>query len=330
MQVLVTGASGFVGKHLVKQLVEAGHTVYSFVRKSSRIEELERLRTTLVYGDICEISAIEEIFRQHPEIDTVFHLASLLTPVSVNDDVYWNINYQGTKNLLDVCQQARLRAYIHCSTVGVIGPLPHIPADETSRCAPDSNYGTSKYQAELLALEYHRNSDLPVTVVRPAWIYGPGDRRTFTFFRMVAKGRFFIIGDGQTQLSPVYIDDVVQGLILCAEQIEKSCGEIFIVSGAESVTLETLATTIAQASNSSILPFRVPGGVAHIGAIVCEKLCKPFGVEPPIHHRRLDFFFRDQAFDISKIQQILGFRPQVDVSVGVKQTITWYKEHGWL
>ncbi len=330
LKVLVTGASGFVGTHLVKRLVNDGHQVYSLVRTTSHIEELRKVDTKLVYGDVRDRASLEQVVQSHQEIDTVFHLASVLTPVSVSDNIYWEINYLGTQHLLDICRELPLKAFIHCSSVGVIGPLPEIPAAEKSRCAPDSNYGETKYKAELLALEYQKSFGLPIVIVRPAWVYGPGDRRTYKFFRVVAKGRFFIIGDGQTRLHPVYVSDVVQGLILCAEQIEKAVGEVFIVAGAKSVTLEYLASTIAQEANASILPFKVPAGIAKLGATFCETVCKPLGIEPPIHHRRLEFFLRDQAFDISKIQNILGFEPQVDVATGVKRTVVWYKEQGWL
>jgi len=330
MHALVTGASGFVGIHLVKRLVKDGNKVYSLVRTTSNVEELKKTGTELVYGDVRDKASLDKIFQKHQDIDTVFHLASVLTPVSVSDSLYWDINYLGTQNLLNVCRNSALKAFIHCSSVGVIGPLPEIPATEKSRCAPDSNYGETKYKAELLALEYQKSFRLPIAVVRPAWVYGPGDRRTYKVFRMVAKGRFFIIGDGQTKLSPVYVEDIVQGLVLCAEQIEKAVGEVFIVAGAKSVALEYLASTIANEAGTSILPFKVPAGVAKVGAVLCETVCKPLGIEPPIHRRRLDFFLRDQAFDISKIQNILEFEPQVDVPTGVKRTVRWYKEQGWL
>lgn len=330
MNALVTGASGFVGTHLVRYLVERGISVHALVRKTSQVESLEALNATLVYGDVRDKASLVRIFEQSPDIDTVFHLASVLTPVSVDDRLYWDINYQGTQHLLDVCREVKLHAFVQCSSVGVIGPLPEIPANEESRCAPDSNYGDTKYRAELLALEYQQSFGMPVTVVRPAWIYGPGDRRTYKFFRMVASGRFFLIGDGQTRLSPVYVEDVARGLALCAGQIEKSVGEVFIVSGGVTVSLKSLATLIAREAGSSILPFKVPAGIAKVGATVCETLCNPLGIEPPIHHRRLDFFLREQAFDISKIQQKLGFQPEMNLSDGIKRTVGWYQEQGWL
>ncbi|MDY0093244.1 MAG: NAD-dependent epimerase/dehydratase family protein [Candidatus Vecturithrix sp.] len=330
MNALVTGASGFVGAHLARYLAEQGHAVYALVRKTSKVQALESVNSTLVYGDVRDKASLSQIFQQYPDIDTVFHLASILTPVSVDDRLYWDINYQGTQHLLDVVRETNLRAFVQCSSVGVIGPLPEIPANEQSRCAPDSNYGETKYKAELLALEYHKSFGVPVAVVRPAWVYGPGDRRTYKFFRMVAKGRFFLIGDGQTQLSPVYVEDVVRGLVLCAEKIDAAAGEVFIVSGGVTLSLKSLANTIAREADSSLLPFRVPVVLAQVGATVCETLCKPLGFEPPLHHRRLDFFFRDQAFDIGKIQHTLGFQPEVTLAAGIQRTLNWYKEQKWL
>jgi nucleoside-diphosphate-sugar epimerase len=283
-----------------------------------------------VYGDLRDQDSLERVVQQHPDIDTVFHMAGVITPVSKGEQIYWDSNYAGTQHVLDACKKLPLKAFINCSSVGVIGPLPEIPANEETRCAPDSSYGESKYKAELLALEYHRKFGMPVAVVRPAWCYGPGDRRTYKFFRMVAKGKFFLIGDGQTRLHPVYVDDVVRGVIACAEHIADTIGEVFIVAGPESVSLKYLAATAAAAAKSSLLPLKVPANVAKFGATLCEACCKPFGIEPPIHRRRLDFFFRDQSFDSSKIARAIGFEPHTDVASGVTRAIQWYQEHGWL
>jgi nucleoside-diphosphate-sugar epimerase len=330
MQALVTGASGFVGSHLVKRLVQDGHTVYALVRNTSKVDVFDGITPHFVYGDLRDQDSLERIVQEHPDIDTVFHMAGVITPVSKGEQIYWDSNYAGTQHVLDACRKLPLKAFINCSSVGVIGPLPEIPANEETRCAPDSSYGESKYKAELLALEYQQKFDLPIAVVRPAWCYGPGDRRTYKFFHMVAKGRFFFIGDGQTKLHPVYVDDVAQGVIACAEHIADAAGKVFIIAGPESVTLEYLALTAATAAGSSLLPFKVPVDIAKLGATLCEACCKPFGIEPPIHHRRLDFYLRAQSFDSSKITNTIGFEPHVDVATGVAKTIQWYQEHGWL
>ncbi|PIE36098.1 hypothetical protein CSA56_01410 [candidate division KSB3 bacterium] len=331
MNVFVTGASGFVGTHLVKRLVADGHTVYALVRTTSAIDELQRSGVQLVFHDeIHEKSAFRDIFLKHSDIQVVYHLASIVTLASVTYDDYWRSNVLATQHLLDACREVNLSAFVYCSSVGVIGPLSDVPANEESPCRPDSSYGKTKYEAERLALEYYHKYHMPITVIRPAWIYGPGDRRTFTFFRMVAYGRFFYIGDGRTLISPVYVDDVVQALLLGAKHIDRSQGEVFIAAGKESVSLEFLAEQVAREAGSSILPFRIPATLATIVAAACETLCKPLGLEPPIHRHRLDFFFRNQAFDISKIQRTLGYSPQFDVPTGVRQAIRWYKDRGWL
>ncbi len=329
MKILISGATGFLGSHLVRFLVQEGHTVSALVRTTSEVGELETLGAHLLYNDNAhDPESFNAIFSQEHDFDAVYHLASLLTLAKLKYDDYWAINVEVTRNLLEASLNfPSLKAFVYCSSVGVIGELPEIPANEDSRCAPDNDYGRTKYEAECLVREYADR--LPVCSVRPAWVYGPGDTRTFKFFRMVARSRFFMIGDGKTRISPVYVEDVVQGLILCAEQIEKTRGGIFIVSGKESVALQALVENIAKEAGSKILPFRLPGAVANIAACACETICAYLGVEPIIHSSRLNFFFRNQAFDISKIRETTGYAPQIDLSEGIKRTVQWYRQQGW-
>jgi nucleoside-diphosphate-sugar epimerase len=292
------------------------------------MEELRKLDTEVVYGDIRDKGSIDRALKIGRDVEVVFHIASTLTPMNVPDSFYWEINYHGTQNLLDACRYVGLRALVHCSSVGVAGPLSKIPSNETSPCFPDNVYGKSKHRAELLALEYAEKYELPVSVIRPAWIYGPGDRRTYKLFRAIAKRRFLIIGDGETLLHPVYVDDVVQGLKLCANH-PASPGKTFIIAGV-SVRLNPLVQAIAQELNVKIPRLKIPTGLAKIVAITCETMFKAFHLEPPLHRRRLDFFLRNQCFDISKAQNFLSFEPKVDLKTGIKMTVEWYKSHGWL
>lgn len=311
-------------------LIQEGHTVSALVRTTSEVGELETLGAHLLYSDNAhDPELFKAIFSQDHDFDVVYHLASLLTFARLKYEDYWAINVEVTRNLLEASLNfPSLKAFVYCSSVGVIGELPEIPANEETRCAPDNDYGRTKYEAECLVSEYADR--LPVCSVRPAWVYGPGDTRTLAFFRMVAKGHFFLIGDGNTRISPVYVEDVVQGLVRCAEQIDKTRGQIFIVAGKESVALRDLAETIAKESGSKLLPFSVPAMIANFAAHICETVCRWFGMEPMIHKSRLNFFFRDQAFDISKIRQIVGYAPQIDLLEGVKRTVQWYQQQGWL
>jgi dihydroflavonol-4-reductase len=329
MKILVTGASGFLGKHLVRSLLADRHEVISFVRPTSRMEELRKMDTEVVYGDIRDKGSIERALKIGRNVEVVFHLASVLTPVNVSDSLYWDVNYQGTQNLLEACRYAGLRALVHCSSVGVMGTLSEIPSRETSPCRADNVYGRSKYQAELLALEHAKKYDLPVSIVRPAWIYGPGDRRTYKLFHAIAKRIFLMIGTGETLVHPVYVEDVVQGLKLCAQNPAAS-GEVFIIAGAQSVTLNQLVDTIAEELSVKVPKLKIPVWFARFAASVCEKVFKWTHLQPPIHHRRLDFFLKDQSFDISKAREFLGFEPRVDLRTGIRTTLNWYKAQGWL
>ncbi|GAK52268.1 oxidoreductase-like protein [Candidatus Moduliflexus flocculans] len=331
VKILISGATGFVGSHVAQYLVQQGHDVYALVRTTSETQALEQLGVHLFHNDRAyDPESFRAFFEAHPDIEAIFHLASVLTLAKLKYDDYWKINVGVTKNLLEASRKLPLKAFIYCSSVGVIGPLPEIPANEETPCAPDSPYGQSKYEAECLALDYARQYNLPVASARLSWVYGPGDTRTFKFFRMVAKGRFFMIGDGKTRISPVYVEDVVRGLVLCAEQIEKTRGQVFIVAGKESVALRDLAEMIAKEAGSKVLPFSVPAGLATMAARVCEAVCARFGIEPMIHKNRLNFFFRDQAFDISKVREAVGYAPRIDLPEGVKRTVQWYQQQGWL
>lgn len=330
MKILISGATGFVGSHVARHLIQQGHDVYALVRTTSETQVLEQIGVHLFRNDRAhDPESFRVFFEAHPDIEMIFHLASVLTLAKLKYDDYWKINVGVTKNLLDASRNLPLKAFIYCSSVGVIGLLPEIPANEETPCAPDSPYGQTKYEAECLAVDYAHRYGLPVASVRLSWVYGPGDMRTFKFFRMVAKGRFFMIGDGKTRISPIYVEDAVQGLVLCAEQIEKTRGNVFIVAGKESVALRDLAEMIANEAGSKILPFSIPAGFAKTAARICEAACARFGIEPIIHKNRLNFFLRDQAFDISKAREIVGYAPRIDLHDGIKRTVQWYKEH-WL
>ncbi len=330
MKILISGATGFVGSHVARYLIQQGHEVYALVRTTSNTRELEQIGAHLFHNDLAhDPESFRAFFETHPDVEVIYHLASVLTLAKLKYDDYWKINVGVTKNLLDASRNLPLKAFIYSSSVGVIGPLPEIPADEETRCVPDSPYGQTKYEAECLALDYARQYGLPVASVRLSWVYGPGDTRTFKFFRMVAKGHFFMIGDGKTRISPIYVEDAVQGLVLCAEQIENTRGEVFIVAGKESVALRNLAEMIAKEAGSKILPFSVPASFAKTAARICEAVCARFGIEPIIHKNRLNFFFRDQAFDISKVRETVGYAPRIDLQEGIKRTVQWYKEQGW-
>jgi nucleoside-diphosphate-sugar epimerase len=222
-----------------------------------------------------------------------------------------------------------LRRFVHTSTVGVHGHVRQPPADETTPMSPGDIYQATKAEAEVLALACHRDRGLPVAVVRPGAIYGPGETRLLKLFRSIARGRYAVVGSGRAFYHPVYIDDLVQGFLLALERPE-AVGEAFLVAGPQYVSQSELADLIALHTGGRVLPFHIPAWPIQLAGSVVEAICVPLGIEPPIHRRRTEFWTKSRAFSIEKARRLLGYAPAVDISEGLRRTALWYKEHGWL
>jgi nucleoside-diphosphate-sugar epimerase len=170
---------------------------------------------------------------------------------------------------------------------------------------------------------------LPISIFRPGGIYGPGDLRFLKLFRGIKHRRFIMIGSGKTRYQPIYIDDLVDGILLCGEKPE-ALGNIYILTGAQSVTLNELARLVAMAVGAAPPRLHIPLWPVYMVSHLCELLCKPFGIQPPLYRRRIDFFRKTRVFSIAKAQQELGFSPKVSLAAGLKQTADWYQTQGLL
>ena len=170
---------------------------------------------------------------------------------------------------------------------------------------------------------------MPVSVIRPGAIYGPGETRLLKLFRAIARGRYALVGSGRAYYHPVYIDDLIEGYLLALERPE-AVGQAFIVAGPTYVTQRELAETIARATGGRLLPFRVPAAPLRWLAALCEAVCVPLGVEPPLHRRRVEFWTKNRAFSTEKARRLLGYEPNVDLETGVARTAAWYRQAGWL
>jgi nucleoside-diphosphate-sugar epimerase len=190
-------------------------------------------------------------------------------------------------------------------------------------------YQRSKVEGERLAREAERQHNIEVVIARPTGIYGPGDRRLLKLFRGVARRRFVYLGDGRISYHLTYVEDVAEGLRLCGE-VPQAAGRTYIIGGPDTPTLTEIVQEIAAAENVPAPTWHLPVWPVWIAGAVCEAICRPFGVEPPLYRRRVDFFTKSRAFDIARARRELGFAPAVDLKEGVRRSVTWYREHGWL
>ena len=325
MRVALTGATGYTGGRLLARLRADGHQVAALARATAR-PPAGAPGVRWVEGDLTDADALKRLVEG---VDAVVHLAAVYRTAGHPDSYYHDVNVGGTERLLDASARAGVRRFVHTSTVGVHGDVKEPPADETAPIAPGDIYQQTKAEGEAIAFDYHRRRGLPVAVIRPAAIYGPGETRLLKLFRAIARGRYAIVGSGRPFYHPVYIEDLLDGYRLALERPE-AVGEAFIIGGPRYVSQAELAALVARHTGGRVLPFRIPAAPLQWAGDLCEAICVPFGVEPPLHRRRVDFWTKSRAFSIGKARRVLGYAPRVDLDEGVARTAAWYREAGWL
>jgi nucleoside-diphosphate-sugar epimerase len=324
--VLVTGGRGFLGTHLVTELKRMGEEVRVLARKTRADEGQIKSKIHLVQGDIRDQQVVNQAVQG---VDHVIHLVSNFRRGGSDKKEAHSINVEGTENILWACHKYGVKQLIHCSTIGVHGNVREIPANEETPFNPGDLYQETKLLAEKRVWEFHEKTNFPITIIRPISLFGPGDLRMLKLFRLIKKGRFVVVGNGKPLFQPAYIDDVIQGFILCLNN-NKAIGEAFIIGGEEYVTLNELFSMIAEELGVSPPKSRIPLTPVIWLSTLCEKVCVPLGIEPPIHKRRVSFFQNNRAFSIEKAKTMIDYQPQVSLRQGIRRTIRWYEQHGWL
>jgi nucleoside-diphosphate-sugar epimerase len=277
----------------------------------------------IVVGDITDPALLKRLVNG---INVVYHLASAHLDVSLSDAYYQRVNVDATVELLEAARSAGVSRVVHCSSVGVIGEIKNPPADESLPCHPTNIYEQTKLAGEQAALQFARETGFPITVARPAWVYGPRCPRTGKLFRTIRKKRFIMFGDGRTLRHPVYVSDAVRGLELCAAA-DNAAGQVYILAGDRSVTITTLVGMVAEVLGMQPPARRLPVVLGKVAGYGIQLAFKPLGRQPPFSRRSVDFFLKDNAYDISKAKSELGFEPQVDLSTGLRETLRWLDGH---
>ncbi|MCG8695100.1 MAG: NAD-dependent epimerase/dehydratase family protein [Minwuiales bacterium] len=322
---LVTGATGFTGSALALELRRRGTPVRALVRPGARIDPLKQAGVDLIEGDLREA---KDVLRAAEGVSRIYHIGAVFRTAGHMDSYYYDVNLGGTEHVLEAARRHGVERTIHCSTIGVHGDVQEIPCTEKSPLNPGDVYQLSKLAGEEAAHKAFANG-LPGSIFRPATIYGPGDLRLLKLFKMIHTRAFRMFGDGKTLLHPVYIDDLVEGIILCSEH-PAALGQTFILGGREYVPLNQMVQLVADA-----VGVKPPGGHLPVwpliaAAVVCEGLCRPLGIEPPLHRRRVHFFTKNRAFSIDKAVREIGYQPKVTLADGLKRTAQWYFETGHL
>jgi nucleoside-diphosphate-sugar epimerase len=327
MKVLVTGGTGFTGKALVKRLLDEGHYVVALDYKEGlKTDELREWGAEVVIGSVTDNDTVRQCMKG---VEIVHHLAAAFRELNVPDSYYWEVNVQGTKNVLEAAFKQKVRKFIYCSTCGVHGNIDHPPGGEDAPIQPDDYYQQTKYEAEPIVDEFFRKG-MKTVILRPAAIYGPGDpERFFMIFKRVIKGTFPMFGNGKTYYHPLYIDNLIDALMLAMED-EKGDGQAYLIADEEYLEIKDLVRKVGEAMNVEVKIPHYPIVPLVIAGHICEKVCKPLRINPPIFPRRVDWFRQNRAFKIDKAKRELAYHPQVGLDEGLKRTAEWYKEKGYL
>lgn len=327
MRILVTGGTGFTGRALVKRLIAEGHEVVALDYKEGlKTGELRDMGAEVVIGSVTDKATINKCMKN---VEIVHHLAAAFREMNVPDSYYREVNVGGTRNALEAAYNENVKKFIYCSTCGVHGNIDNPPGDEDAPIQPADYYQQTKYEAEPIVHEFYKKG-MKTVILRPAAIYGPGDpERFFMIFKRVAGGRFPMFGNGKTYYHPLYIDNLIDAHMLSMED-GKGDGEAYLIADEDYIEIKELVKKVADAMNVQVSIPHFPVMPLVVAGHICEKMCKPFGITPPIFPRRVDWYRQNRAFKIDKAKRDLGYQPKIDLDEGLRRTARWYKEEGYL
>lgn len=320
MKTLVTGASGFVGNHLVRTLVEQGRDVRCLVRKTSDTRYLKDLSVELFYG---EIVAKETLVGIAKDVDIVYHLAGEVYTKRCKN--FYIANFNGTKNLIEACLLNHIKKFIYLSSIAAVGPnqSQSILLNEGSQCRPIDSYGKSKLKSEKLLLQTYEKYGFPVVIIRAPTVYGPlGQPKIITrIIHMVNSGRLLVIGDKKKLRSMCYIDNLIKGLTN-AENYKNSIGEIYFIADERPYYYDEIFHAVSGNLETNLQETHLPSWIGHTCGFLF-KFLSLFGFYAlPLYmgwHMVLDL-----ACDISKAHNQLKYRPHIELEEGIKITMKYF------
>ncbi len=299
---LVTGASGRLGTRLIKELVDRGIKVRALVSKKESLIGLPSGVVPFV-GDIKDKKVLNEACEG---VDTVFHLAAVVSQYKVPVKELVRVNVDGTNDVIEACKTNRVRHIIFASSVDVYGNNRKEILTEESKTKPTDMYGHSKMMAEDIVKE----SPIPYTILRFAAIYGPGfEKSFFKIFRVIKEEKAYIIGNGSNHLPIIHVNDAVQALIFSGMNSE-ALNKIYNVSDGEEHTQEELFNVAADM-------LKVEKPKKHMSALVVKIFAKKRGLDSD----ELRFITCDRKISIEKITKDLGYKPKVSILKGSEELI---------
>lgn len=327
MNVLVTGASGFLGSSLVRALAARGDAVTVLVRQTSNCSAFAGCPVARITGDVQDRDSLARSMQGN---ELVFHCAGRVADWGPREE-FLRVNVEGTRNLLDASRSAGVRHFIHISSLVVLG-VPHsTPVKETAPYAARAfhPYVETKILAEKLVLDCYNRYRLPITIIRPGIIWGPGDTTIFPRLELLARKKLLaFIGRGNNVLCLSYIENLVAALLQAAA-VEQPDGQIYSIADTEQITSRTFFTALASALELPPPTRAIPFSLLYAAAVLCElwtRLARP-AQAPLLTRLGLYLWGTHYIADTSRARQKLGYRQQVSFREGIQNLASWYRQH---
>lgn len=326
MKVFMTGATGFVGSWVAEKLIEKGGEVTCLVRRSSNLKWIQHLPLKHHYGSLSDSDSLKEGAKN---ADYILHIGGVTKALKVEE--YYRGNVQATENLLEavLAVNPNLKKFVHLSSQAAVGPSESLtPIDETHPCRPLTDYGKSKLQTEQIVRQYF--DKLPVTILRPPTVYGPRDTDVFEAFRNVKYGINLKIGKAEQYVSLIHVFDLAEAIVHTA-QSDKGCGETYFVCNDQPYPWSEIVGLIKDIMGKRTIDLSVPYAVAYGIASFTEAAAKLRGKATILNRQKMQEI-RQPYWTVSnqKMKAQLKFSPQLSLQQGIRITLEWYRQNGWL
>jgi nucleoside-diphosphate-sugar epimerase len=320
MKIFISGATGFIGRHLAESLIKEGHEIKTIVRKSSDLSLMENLGIEANLGDITDYASLQKSVKG---CELIYNTAVAKSGAKR----CYQVNIQGTENIMRAALESNVPHVVHCSSTKIYGRQKKQIANDNEPFKPRGDYAITKLESEKIIWKYVEKYQASATIARLTRVMGPRSLSLLNLFRDVVNNNVTVIGSGKVSIQVTYIDDIIDGLKLCGGK--QASGEGYIIGTDEYFTLEQLIATIARHAGVKCTPINIPAAPFVLAASVGHFICDFFGKEPQILHK-IDFFTKHLAHDISKTKHQLGYSTKVSLGEGVQRTLNWYQQNNYI
>lgn len=329
MKIFLTGATGFIGGHLVKHLDKLSHHVTCLVRKDNALKKSPNIKLVKEeLGSLCDRDLAYKLINGH---EYVIHCAAIRGEMRLPWSEYFKINVDATCSLLEAARKAGVKKFIYLSSVGVLGTMPlELPANEDTPYNPDSNYHKSKMMAEKRVIECSNGSDFDTVVIRPSITYGPEDNGfLLRISRMVGKGYFPLISGGRNKIHLTYINGLIDAIVKALKLPAGNGKKVYTIVDTQPISFRELIEIIANSLGHKVKFVNIPSkALFFLGTRSYDAVLGPVRKSPSLT-MSAKILALPWYYDADKAKKELTYVP-FDTRKCVPETVRWLKENGWL